>query len=78
MIVLTVDDQKTMRMLSASIVKQMGHEVIEAVCCEDAISYCRKNRVDLILLDVEMTGINDLKLQKPFGPILHPDFRLYF
>ena len=61
MIVLIVDDQKTMRMLSASIVKQMGHEVIEAICGEDAISYCQKNRVDLILLDVEMPGINGFK-----------------
>ncbi len=61
MIVLIVDDQKTMRMLSSSIVGQMGHEVIESSNGEDAISYCQDNKVDLILLDVEMPGINGFK-----------------
>jgi diguanylate cyclase (GGDEF)-like protein len=56
--VLVVDDQKSMRMLSAAVVGSLGHQVQEASCGDDAILACQQDNIDLVLLDVEMPGIN--------------------
>lgn len=55
---LVVDDQKSMRMITATIFEQMGHEVVQAENGEKAIDTCRREAIDLVLLDVEMPGIN--------------------
>ncbi len=56
--VLVVDDQKSMRMITGSILDQMGHEVVEADNGETAIETCSREDIDLVLLDVEMPGVN--------------------
>jgi len=62
--VLVVDDQRSMRLISASVAKSLGHEVIEAACGQEAIDICRDYKVDLILMDVEMPGLNGFEATK--------------
>jgi len=62
--VLVVDDQRSMRMISMSVAKSLGHEAIEAACGQDAIDICASEKVDLILMDVEMPGLNGFETTK--------------
>ncbi|MFT6121892.1 MAG: diguanylate cyclase (GGDEF)-like protein [Oleiphilaceae bacterium] len=62
--VLVVDDQRSIRMISVSVAKSLGHETIEAACGQDAIDICASEKVDLILMDVEMPGINGFETTK--------------
>jgi len=62
--VLVVDDQRSMRMISMSVAESLGHEAIEAACGQDAIDICAREKVDLILMDVEMPGINGFETTK--------------
>jgi len=56
--VLVVDDSKTIREVVASCVTALGHEVLQAESGEQAIDRVVENDVDLVLMDVEMAGIN--------------------
>ncbi len=56
--VLIVDDQRSMRLVSLSVVASLGHDVLEASCGQEAVDICAKEKVDLILMDVEMPGMN--------------------
>ena len=56
--ILVVDDSPTVRTIVRSYLEKMGHNVIERNCGEDALDYLEHNLVDLILLDVEMAGMN--------------------
>lgn len=62
--VLVVDDQRSMRMISVSVAESLGHETIEAACGQDAIDICGNEKVDLILMDVEMPGLNGFETTK--------------
>jgi len=62
--VLLVDDQRSMRMVSNSVVASLGHDVMEATCGQEAIDICNQESVDLILMDVEMPGINGFEATK--------------
>ena len=72
--VLIVDDQRSMRLVSLSVVAGLGHEVIEAECGQDAIEICRKEKVDLILMDVEMPGLNGFETTR----IIREDTSIWF
>ncbi len=56
--VLIVDDSKTIRMLAADCIVSMGHEVIHAENGEQAIKSISDCAVDLVIMDVEMPGLN--------------------
>ena len=56
--VLVVDDSKVIRELIVSCAFALGHEVLQAESGEQAIDKVEENDVDLVLMDVEMSGIN--------------------
>jgi len=62
--VLIVDDQRSMRLVSLAVVSGLGHDVIEADCGQKAIDICSEEKVDLILMDVEMPGLNGFETTK--------------
>jgi len=62
--VLVVDDQRSMRMISSSVAKSLGHEVFEVSCGQEAVDFCCDDKVDLILMDVEMPGLNGFEATK--------------
>jgi len=56
--VLVVDDSMTTRMLEQSILESAGYEVDVAVSAEEALEILRHKRYALILVDVEMPGMD--------------------
>jgi two-component system, chemotaxis family, sensor kinase CheA len=56
--VLVVDDSLTTRMLERSILESAGYEVDLAVSAEDALERLRDRRYALMLVDVEMPGMD--------------------
>jgi two-component system chemotaxis sensor kinase CheA len=57
-LVLVVDDSLTTRMLEQSILESAGYEVDVALSGEDALGLVRGKRYTLILVDVEMPGMD--------------------
>jgi two-component system, chemotaxis family, sensor kinase CheA len=57
-LVLVVDDSLTTRMLEQSILESAGYEVDVALSGEDALGLVRGKRYALILVDVEMPGMD--------------------
>jgi signal transduction histidine kinase len=55
---LIVDDEATQRVTARAYLEAAGFEVFEAACGEDCLSYARRERPDLIMLDVLMPGID--------------------
>lgn len=60
--VLVVDDSLTTRMLEQSILESAGYDVDVAISGEEALERIRKNRYALILVDVEMPGMDGFTL----------------
>ncbi|MCF6204865.1 MAG: diguanylate cyclase [Methylococcaceae bacterium] len=56
--VLIVDDSKTIRALVAECAKTLGHEVFHAETGELALKVVEDNNIDLVLMDVELPGLN--------------------
>jgi diguanylate cyclase (GGDEF)-like protein len=56
--VLVVDDSKVIRMLVAECIASLGHDAVHAENGDEALSYIKQNPVDLVLMDVEMPGMN--------------------
>ncbi len=56
--VLVVDDSKVIRMLASDCIISLGHQVFEAENGLDAIACVKENDIDLVLMDVEMPGID--------------------
>ena len=59
--VLVVDDEPQIRRVLRSTLAARGYEVHDARTGEDALEYLRQNRLDLVLLDVNMPGIGGLE-----------------
>jgi two-component system KDP operon response regulator KdpE len=58
--VLVVDDEPQVRRVLRSTLTAHGYEVHDARTCEDALESIRENRLDLVLLDVNMPGMSGL------------------
>jgi two-component system chemotaxis sensor kinase CheA len=56
--ILVIDDSPTTRMLEQSILESAGYNVDVAVSAEDGLAVLRHKRYALILVDVEMPGID--------------------
>jgi two-component system chemotaxis sensor kinase CheA len=60
--ILVVDDSLTTRMLEQSILESAGYEVDVAVSGEEALKKARQRRYALLLVDVEMPGMDGFEL----------------
>lgn len=56
--ILLVDDSKAVAMVTCARLQSFGHQVIHAADGQTAIEYFRKESFDLILMDIEMPGMN--------------------
>lgn len=56
--ILVVDDSLTTRMLEQSILESAGYQVDVALCGEEALDILRRRRYALILVDVDMPGMD--------------------
>ncbi len=71
--VLIVDDSTSIRNLIRAFVEEMGHKVIEAVDGAEAIGLFQNNRIDFVLMDVEMPGMNGFETTRKLRSI-DPDY----
>lgn len=60
--ILAVDDSASMRQMIGATLRSAGYQVVEARDGEEALDYARKHRVDLVLADVNMPGIDGITL----------------
>lgn len=60
--VLIVDDSKVIRMLVAECVTSLGHRVHHAENGKQAIKCIKETDIDLVLMDVEMPGMNGFEV----------------
>ncbi len=58
--VLVVDDAAFMRLRSAALLKELGHEVIEAADGSQAIAVYKEARPQAVLMDIAMPGVDGL------------------
>lgn len=61
---LVVDDSRVIRMVARRILEQLGFEIQEAVDGQEALSSCRKQMPDAILLDWTMPVMSGLDFLK--------------
>lgn len=61
---LIVDDEEAVRFFAASSLAQIGWQVDEAGSGETALTLLEKNPVDILFLDLHMTGIDGLTLMR--------------
>jgi DNA-binding response OmpR family regulator len=59
--IMVVDDDSSVRRMLSQYLKLEGYDVLEAESGEQALSYARDSASDLILLDIEMPGIDGLE-----------------
>ncbi len=62
--VLTVDNSRLVRTILSDIIKEEGHEVIEAETADEAVEKYQKERPDLTFMDIilgERNGIEAMK-----------------
>jgi two-component system chemotaxis response regulator CheY len=60
--VLTVDDSRTMREMVAFTLKGAGFDVVEAADGQQALVVLASHKVDLIITDLNMPGLDGLSL----------------
>lgn len=70
--ILIVDDDASMRLLLLNICQNLGCEALAVESGEIALEACERNRFDLVLLDVNMPGMEGheaaLRIRKKAGP----------
>jgi two-component system chemotaxis response regulator CheY len=72
--ILAVDDSASMRQMIGVTLRSAGYEVVEAADGDEALKYARKHRVDLVLADVNMPGIDGITLVAQLRTL--PDYQL--
>lgn len=59
--ILIVDDQMINRMLLDALVKSIGHDPVQAESGQQAIDAVSAHSIDMILMDIEMPGMNGVE-----------------
>lgn len=59
-IILTVEDNPTNMKLAVFLLEKVGHEVLQATNAEDGILLARERHPELILMDVQLPGMDGL------------------
>ena len=59
--ILVVDDEKSMRVTLAAILRDEGYEVTTAATGEEALELCSKENFGVVLMDVRMPGIDGVE-----------------
>lgn len=72
--VLIVDDSKLIRMLVAECITDLGHEIIHMENGVDAVEYIKSHSPDLIMMDVEMPGLNGFETTRQIRVIKGDDW----
>jgi len=62
--ILVIEDNETNIYLIGFILKKNGHEVIEARSGEEGVELAVKEKPDLILMDIQLPGIDGLEATK--------------
>jgi CheY-like chemotaxis protein len=62
--ILIVEDNENNRYLIGYILRKHGHEVIEAVSGEEGLELALKEKPDLILMDIQLPGMDGLETTK--------------
>jgi len=64
--ILVVDDSRAQRRILSSYLTSWGYQVLEADSGQDALQLCKTQRVDLVISDWMMPGMNGLEFCKEF------------
>ena len=59
--VLVVDDEKSMRVTLAAILRDEGYQVVTAATGDEALELCVKDDFAVVLMDVRMPGIDGVE-----------------
>ncbi len=62
--ILVVEDNQINIYLCSRIIKSSGYEVIEARTGEEGVALALKERPDLIIMDIQLPGIDGLETTK--------------
>lgn len=62
--ILVIDDEKNIRLTLRDILEDEGHSVLEAGSGEEGLDVLKKDVADLILLDVQLPGMNGIETLK--------------
>lgn len=76
--VLIVDDSRSIRELIAGCVSALGHQVDFAEDGRQAIAYLQDNAVDLVMMDVEMPGMNGFETTRQIRQNIEEWFPILF
>src|SRR5690606_22859621 len=56
--ILIIDDSPTDTRVFTTVLEKHGHEVLAAASAEDGVEVCRREKPDLVLMDVILPGMN--------------------
>jgi two-component system cell cycle response regulator DivK len=59
--ILVIEDQEDNRRILQDLLSSVGYEVVEAVTGEEGVDLAERERPDLILMDVQLPGIDGLE-----------------